>query len=196
MTGLQPESYLVVGLGNPGPEYAMTRHNLGFIVIDALAKDHSLQWTLDKAHSAYTARGKAFGRSIILAKPQTFMNLSGQSVRSLSQYYKIPSEHIIILHDDITLAVGDFKITCTGSSGGHNGVADILSKITPNFIRFKLGIGPKTHPLMSLSDHVLGKIPQADLESLNSKIKKFVDGLNLVVDKGHIYAMNVLHSER
>lgn len=161
---------LIVGLGNPGDEYSITRHNVGFMAIDSLApKDAS--WKKEK--NALTTRIEENGQKIILAKPQTFMNNSGESVGPLMAFYKIPLENLIVIHDDMDLQLGTLREKTGGSSAGHNGIKSIDAAIGPDYKRIRIGIG---HPRdfdskMEPVDWVLGKFDKEQLKQIKSVIK-------------------------
>ncbi|MGN1332996.1 MAG: aminoacyl-tRNA hydrolase [Lachnospiraceae bacterium] len=148
--------YIIVGLGNPTREYQNTRHNIGFDIIDKLADTYSID-VLEKKHKALIGKGIIEGEKVILAKPQTFMNLSGESVRALADYYKIDEkQELIVIYDDISLDVGQLRIRKRGSSGGHNGIKSILSHLGHDvFPRIKVGVGDKPSGY-DLADYVLG----------------------------------------
>ena len=133
--------FLVVGLGNPGRDYHFTRHNIGFFCIDHLADVHGWQVDTRKMQGLY-CQGRAYGVQLLLVKPQTYMNRSGECVRSFLDYFKIPDEHILVLHDDIDLPTGRIKMVARGGAGGHNGVRSLISHLgTQEFARMKIGIG-------------------------------------------------------
>jgi PTH1 family peptidyl-tRNA hydrolase len=135
------ERYLIVGLGNPGREYENTRHNVGFRCVDALAKAHGLSFDPKKQSKAKVADGVIVGKRVLLAKPQTFMNLSGSAVQGLAAFYKIPSGNIMVILDDLDLPLGTLRIRPKGGSGGHKGVTDIIQRLgTQDFPRIRFGI--------------------------------------------------------
>ena len=146
---------MIVGLGNPGRQYERTRHNAGFRAVDRLAE--SLHVRLDKAKfSALMGQGTWNGCWVILLKPQTFMNLSGQAVSEAARFYKIPPKRIVVLFDDISLDVGRLRIRASGSAGGHNGIKSVISLLgSQDFPRVKIGVGAKPHPDYDLADWVL-----------------------------------------
>ena len=147
---------LIVGLGNPGTKYAGTRHNVGFSVIVGLADKYNIELS-EKKHKAIYGRGMIEGEKVILAMPQTFMNLSGESVRELVDYYKCDPSDVIVAYDDIDLAVGKLRIREKGSAGGHNGMKNIISHLgTQEFVRVRVGIGKKPDR-MDLADSVLSR---------------------------------------
>ena len=148
--------YIIAGLGNPTKEYQNTRHNIGFDIIDKLADTYSID-VLEKKHKALIGKGIIEGEKVILAKPQTFMNLSGESVRALADYYKIDEkQELIVIYDDISLDVGQLRIRKRGSAGGHNGIKSILSHLGHDvFPRIKVGVGDKPSGY-DLADYVLG----------------------------------------
>ncbi|MDR2779331.1 MAG: aminoacyl-tRNA hydrolase [Puniceicoccales bacterium] len=182
---------LIIGLGNPGTEYDLTRHNLGFAVVNTFISEKKLRWTLDKRHKAYTAKYSMDTKLVILAKPATYMNESGTAVLKLCSYYKIPATKVIIIYDDIAFPVGDFRIHGREGTGGHNGVGDILSKIGVGFIRYRIGIGGKFHPQMDLKDYVLSKFSTHELQTLKDTMPKILEYLQLLLDKGLEYTMNL-----
>ena len=148
--------YIIAGLGNPGKQYESTRHNVGFCVIDILA-DRMGVCVEEKKHKALCGRGILEGHKIVLLKPQTFMNLSGESIRGAADYYKVEKENIMIIYDDISLEPGQLRIRKKGSAGGHNGIKNIIAHLgTQEFPRIKVGIGDKPRQ-MDLADYVLSR---------------------------------------
>lgn len=156
--------FLIVGLGNPGTQYANTRHNVGFMAIDKLAGD-DVTWKSEK--NALTARGEIDGRKIIWVKPQTFMNNSGVAVQALMTFYKVPLENLVVIHDDMDLAMGDVREKVGGGSAGHNGIKSIDANVGREYRRVRVGIGhPRDFDLpMNPADWVLGRFGavQADV---------------------------------
>ena len=185
-----PVTHMVVGLGNPGKEYEKTRHNVGFMMLDALAKKYAVNVTTSKFH-ALIGEGNIDGVRTILMKPQTYMNNSGEAVAECARFYKIPPENILILCDEISFDVGIFRIRRKGSAGGHNGLKSIIAHLaSENFPRFKLGVGNKPTPEYDLASWVLGRFPEGDLMTL-SKMEDAVIGATLLCLKGDIdTAMN------
>ena len=161
---------LIVGLGNPGNEYIKTRHNVGFMAIDALAPEDA-SWKKEK--NALTAHLDVDGTKIILAKPQTFMNNSGEAVGPLMAFYKIPLENLIVIHDDMDLKVGDLREKVGGSSAGHNGIKSIDAAVGNEYRRIRIGIGhPRDFEIqMNPADWVLGKFESEQLKQIQSVIK-------------------------
>ena len=193
-----PPILLIAGLGNPGREYAATRHNLGFILLDALARKHALTWKMQPTHQAETARwdnapGAAPGHTVLLAKPQTYMNDSGAALQSLARYHKIPVAQIAVAHDDIALDLGHIKVSTTGSAGGHNGIASILQHLGDGFIRYRLGIGPRRPPRMDMKDFVLGKFTTDQQTLIETTLPRYIDGLTLLLAHGPDRAQNTLN---
>lgn len=131
---------LIVGLGNPGSQYARTRHNIGFMIIDELASSHSSSWKLDKKMQAEVSEFTLNGEKVILAKPQTFMNLSGESIQKIMQFYKIIPSDVWVVFDDVDVPFGKLKLRQEGSAGGHNGVKSTIANIGQDFIRVRIGI--------------------------------------------------------
>ncbi len=184
---------LVAGLGNPGREYESTRHNLGWVVLDALAKKHGLTWKQAPQFKAEVARWDVGGRTRWLAKPQTFMNASGVAVQALARFYQIEPAAIAAVYDDITIELGLVKVTVTGSAGGHNGVASLLEHVGDGFVRYRLGIGPKQPAQMELSDFVLGKFLPDQQITVTQKLDHYVTGLELLLSRGVEPAMNQIN---
>ncbi|MBC7368479.1 MAG: aminoacyl-tRNA hydrolase [Undibacterium sp.] len=185
---------LVAGLGNPGRDYANTRHNLGWIVIEALARKQGVTWQAKPSFEAEIARWDyAPGRTRWLVKPLTFMNESGRSVAAVARYYKLRAAEIAIVYDDINIEVGLVKVSESGSAGGHNGVASLLEHLGPEFVRFRLGIGPKQPDLMDIRDFVLGKFTTDQSILIQQKLNHTIDGLELLLNRGASFAMNQLN---
>lgn len=185
---------LVAGLGNPGREYENTRHNLGWVVLDALAKKHGLAWRASSRFEAEIARWDyAPGRTRWLAKPLTFMNDSGRAVAAFARFHQLEPASVAAVYDDLTIDVGLVKVTATGSAGGHNGVASLLEHLGDGFVRYRLGIGPKQPPQMELTDFVLGKFSPEHQIILNQKLETHLAGLDLLLSRGTEAAMNQLN---
>lgn len=188
--------FLIVGLGNPGKEYEHTRHNAGFDVIDALAEKYNISVT-EKKHKALCGKGVIEGVKVILAKPQTFMNLSGESVAELVQYYKLdPEEEMIVIFDDISLAPGNIRIRKKGSAGGHNGIKNIIAQTgTQNFMRIKVGVGEKPKG-WDLADYVLGHFSKEDRARLEDAIVDAMGAAVLMLQDETDQAMNEYNSKK
>ncbi|MBR0466156.1 MAG: aminoacyl-tRNA hydrolase [Clostridia bacterium] len=182
--------YLVVGLGNPGIEYENTRHNAGFIALDKFASLISASLTKRKFEALF-GEGKSGDKRIIAAKPQTYMNNSGRAVAEISAFYKIPTDRIIIISDDITLPVGNIRIRRKGQSGGHNGLKDIFELLgTEDIIRIKVGVGERENKQGDLVKHVLGKIPKEKAEEFNLATDNAAKAALSIIENGVDYAMN------
>jgi peptidyl-tRNA hydrolase, PTH1 family len=185
---------LVAGLGNPGRDYASTRHNLGWIVLEALAKKHGLAWRTQPAYDAEVARwDRAPGGTCWLVKPLTFMNYSGRAVGAFARFHRLEPAAIAAVYDDLTIECGRLKVSVTGSDGGHQGVASLLEHLGDGFARYRLGIGPKQPPEMDLKDYVLGKFTPEQLVIIDQKIDHYVQGLELLIARGPDPAMNQLN---
>ncbi len=182
--------YLLAGLGNPGSEYANTRHNIGFITIDLLAE--SLGIKVDKLKfKSLTAECRIGTEKVLLMKPQTFMNNSGEAIGEAARFYKIPPENVVIISDDISLSPGKLRIRRKGSAGGHNGLKSIIAHLgSENFPRVKLGIGDREHPNHSLADFVLGKFSKDEMELVEEVAKKASDAASLIIAGNVDEAMN------
>lgn len=182
--------YLVVGLGNPGKEYENTRHNVGFKTADILAEDYSATPFKTK-NNALVCDCKIKDKRILLAKPLTFMNLSGQAILSLSKFYKIPTDNIIVIFDDISLPVGKIRVRAKGTHGGHNGMKNIAELLATNEIkRVKIGVGEKPHPDYDLKDWVLGTFSKEDSENIAAALKKAADAVKEIICADVTSAMN------
>ena len=188
--------YLIVGLGNPSKQYEKTRHNIGFDVIDALADKYNISVT-EKKHKALCGKGTIEGRKVVLAKPQTFMNLSGESVVELLNYYKMdPESEMIVIFDDISLAPGSIRIRKKGSAGGHNGIKNIIALAgTQNFMRIKVGVGEKPKG-WDLADYVLGRFSEEDRKLVEEAMKDAVCAWALMVQEEVDKAMNDFNSKK
>lgn len=185
---------LVAGLGNPGRDYEATRHNLGWVVLDALAKKHGLAWKHAPQFDAEVARWDlGVGRTRWLVKPLTFMNESGRAVGAFARFHKIAPEAIAAVYDDLTIDLGLVKVTTKGSAGGHNGVASLLEHVGDGFARYRLGIGPKQPAQMELSDFVLGKFTPEQQLIVSRQLDHSVQGLELLLSRGVEPAMNQLN---
>ena len=182
--------FIIAGLGNPDEKYQGTRHNVGFDVVDRLAEKYQIAVDTKK-HRALIGKGVIEGQKVLLVKPQTYMNLSGESIRSLVEYYKIdPEEELIVIYDDISLEPGKIRIRKKGSAGGHNGIKDIIAKTgTDQFARVKVGVGEKPAG-WDLADHVLGRFSPEDREKFDDAVKEAVDAVTLMVQDRTDEAMN------
>ncbi len=186
---------LVAGLGNPGRDYAGTRHNIGFGVIARISDKYNIPLT-GKEHKAICGKGMIGGEKVILAQPQTFMNLSGECVRSLVDYYKLESEDIIIAYDDIDLEVGQLRIRSKGSAGGHNGIKNIISHLGTNeFPRVKVGVGGKPEG-GDLVRHVLGRFSREDEKMIGEVLDVAVEAVETILSDGVEAAMNRYNAKR
>jgi len=181
--------YLIVGLGNPGKEYEMTRHNIGFLVIDRLAKDFGIE--VAKSHCQATIGQASIGSTkVLLAKPQTFMNLSGNSVNELLKWHKILPDNLIVIHDDLDIDIGKLKIKQKGNSAGHKGIESIISMIgTAEFIRVRIGIG-REGVGGDNSGYVLSKIPANEIDAIDQAVVDAADAIMTIVKTGIRSAMN------
>lgn len=187
--------YIIAGLGNPTKTYEGTRHNIGFDMIDTIADKYNIDVTTKK-HKALTGKGRIDGVPVILAKPQTYMNLSGESIRDIADFYKIPAENIIIIYDDISLEVGQLRIRKKGSAGGHNGIKNIIAHLgTQEFPRIKVGIGSKPEG-WDLADYVLSKYSKAERECLRDAQQDVVGAAALMVHDDVDGAMNQYNGKK
>ncbi len=172
--------YLVVGLGNPGKQYENSRHNVGFRMLDALAERQGVKVTRAK-FQALTGTGRIGGARVLLMKPTTYMNLSGDAIRAAADYYKLPPERIIVLFDDISLEPGHIRIRAEGSAGGHNGLKSIIAQLgSEKFPRVKVGVGAKPRPDYDLADWVLAAPSAADKKKIAERTDDVLDAVELL----------------
>ncbi len=191
MTGLPLR--IVVGLGNPGPEHLVTRHNAGFWFVDLLARRHGGEFRDYRKYSGETARITLSEQEIVLLKPTTYMNRSGVSVRQLSDFYKIAPENILVAHDELDLPVGGVRLKQGGGHGGHNGLRDTIAHIGETFWRLRLGVG---HPgnKAEVIDYVLTRAPRAEEDLILEAVSTAADCMPLLLEQGAERAMTRLHS--
>ena len=183
-------SYLIVGLGNPGKEYENTRHNAGFAAADALAEQFNLNWSKKKFDAIYGDCEIANTR-VIVAKPQTYMNLSGKAVSALAAFYKIPLDKIIVLFDDVSLDVGKIRIRRKGSSGGQKGMNNIIDAMgSQDIMRVKIGVGAKPHPDYDMKDWALGRIPKEQASDFKTATQNAAKAVEEIIANGIDSAMN------
>ena len=184
MFGLNKESWLIVGLGNPGKDYDHTRHNCGFRAIDILADKLGCKIDKGKFQGLY-GQTVVGGKKLYLLKPQTYMNLSGRSVLQLSAYFSIPPQRIIVMFDDISLEPGRLRVRADGSAGGHNGIKSIIAELgSQDFPRIKIGVGAKQHPEQDLADWVLSGFTAAEEKSLKPALENAAEAALNIISKG------------
>lgn len=186
-----PVDFIIAGLGNPGREYESTRHNAGFMALDRICEKTGADMRRIR-FKGVTGDCELGGRRVLLLKPGTFMNLSGQSVREAMGFYKLPPERVLVIFDDISLAPGKLRVRRKGSDGGHNGMKNIIYLSgSDQFPRIKIGIGQKPHPDFDLKDWVLSKFSAADMEELDGALDRAAAAAELIV-RGEIdRAMNL-----
>jgi PTH1 family peptidyl-tRNA hydrolase len=184
---------IIVGLGNPGPEHQVTRHNAGFWFVDLLARRHGGEFRDYRKFSGETARISISGTDLVLLKPTTYMNRSGLSIRQLSEFFKILPEEILVAHDELDLPVGSVRLKQGGGHGGHNGLRDTIAHVGENFWRLRVGVG---HPgkKADVIDYVLTRAPRAEEDLILDAVGTAVDCMPLLVEQGAERAMTRLHS--
>ena len=188
-----PVEWLVVGLGNPGPKYEWTRHNVGFLVVDELAERASIPVQKLK-YKALTNTTVIGGQSVLLMKPTTYMNLSGESVGQAARFYKIPPERVLVISDDVSLPAGKLRIRRSGSAGGHNGLKNIIAHLgTDAFPRIKVGVGGKPHPDYDMADWVLGKLSGEDKKAVDAAVERAADAVERYIQDGPDKAMSLFN---
>ena len=183
-------SWLLVGLGNPGAQYASTRHNMGFLALDKLADEEHFSFRKLR-FKAWTATARLGGATVLVMKPQTFMNLSGEAVGEAARFYKIPPERVLVISDDVSLPVGKLRIRAGGSAGGHNGLKNIISHLGSDaFPRIKVGVGMPDHPDHEMVDWVTGRPGAAEEKLLIAALDRAVAAVPVVIAEGVAAAQN------
>ena len=182
--------WLIVFLGNPGVKYAASRHNVGFMTGDAVAKRCGVKYSRLRSR-ALTARCELGGESVLLAKPQTYMNLSGDAVGPLAAFYRVPPERILVVSDEVNLPVGKLRLRRSGSAGGHNGLKSIIAALgTDGFPRLRLGVGAPPHPDYDLADWVLSGFQGRDAEEMAAAVARAAEAVECYIKEGADAAMN------
>jgi len=188
-------SWLIVFLGNPGPKYAGTRHNAGFMAADAMEKAKGIKINRSR-FKALTASCKMGGENVLLMKPQTYMNLSGEAVGQAVRFYKIPPQHVIVISDEMSLPIGKLRIRTKGSAGGHNGLKNIISHLgTEEFPRIRMGVGGVPHPDYDVKDWVLSAFRDKDAEDMADCAKRAAEAAEAYIVNGPDRAMNIFNSK-
>ena len=187
--------YLIVGLGNPESDYGKTRHNMGFNTVNLLAKMYNIDITKTKFNSLY-GNGMIHDEKVIVVKPQTFMNLSGEAVRDFSNYYKIETENILVIYDDIDLEPGRIRVRKSGSPGSHNGMKSVINSInTENFCRVRVGIGRPQNKIDMIT-YVIGHIPEEEMKILDEGTDIAKDAVAEIIKNGTEIAMNKFNKKK
>ena len=188
--------YIITGLGNPGLAYRKTRHNAGFLTADEVEK--LLNVRIDRLRfRALTATTEIGGERVLLMKPQTFMNLSGEAVGQAVRFYKIPPEHVLVVSDEVSLPVGSIRIRLKGSAGGHNGLKNIIAHLgTDAFPRIRLGVGSAPHPGYDMADWVLGTFRNEDAETIRSAAQTAAKACVCFIEKGPDKAMTQFNTKK
>ena len=176
--------YLIVGLGNPGSKYALTRHNVGFMAADVFATSLGATNSWREEHKALTLKMQVDDEQVLLVKPQTFMNLSGQSVQALMTFYKIPLENVLVLQDDIDQSFGQMRFHKNRGHGGHNGIRNISELMGMDYARLKLGVGRPAHPEMNVADYVLQKFNDEEMSKVPDFLNKAGDAIEAFIFEG------------
>ena len=181
---------IIVGLGNPGKKYEGTRHNAGFAALDHVAEKWGMRVTKAK-FDALTGTGTAAGVKVLLMKPQTFMNLSGDAVRKAADFYKVPPDHVLVVLDDTALAVGKLRVRRGGSAGGHNGIKNIIAHLgTDVFPRVKVGVGAPSHPDYDMVDWVIGSFSAQEKKIVDEALDRALDAAECIISRGVTEAQN------
>jgi PTH1 family peptidyl-tRNA hydrolase len=183
--------YAIVGLGNPGAEYARTRHNIGFMAVERYGEKHGAVWTNQKKFESRMAKVEAAGKRALLCEPQTYMNVSGRAVGALIDFYQLPLNRLLIVVDDADLPFGELRMRGSGSSGGHHGLDSIEQRFgTREYARLRMGIGRQRSDVREITGHVLGKFGAAEAETLDAMLKRAAAQIERWLDAGLQRAMN------
>lgn len=183
--------YAIVGLGNPGAEYARTRHNIGFMAVERFGEKHGADWRNEKKFESRVARVDAAGKRAVLCEPQTYMNVSGRAVGALVDFYRLPLDRLLVVVDDADLPFGELRMRGYGSSGGHHGLESIEERLgTREYARLRMGIGRQRTDVREITGHVLGKFGSADAETLDLMLKRAAAQIERWLDAGIQRAMN------
>ncbi len=187
---------LIVGLGNPGQEYRWTRHNMGFLVLDHLARKEGIQLARRRFQAIF-GQGRISGGDVILAKPQTYMNLSGEAVGRLLRFFHIPPAELIVIHDDLDLPFGKIRIRRQSGHGGHQGVKNIIENLgNKDFARVKIGIGRPANPAQDPADYVLAPLSREEREEAQEAASRAAEAVETLLSSGPEEAMNRFHKNR
>ena len=179
-----PVAWLIVGLGNPGSRYEYTRHNVGFMVADELGEREDIPIQRLRYH-ALTNTAVIGGQGVLLMKPTTYMNLSGEAVGEAARFYKLDPGHVLVISDDVDLPLGKLRIRTGGSAGGHNGLKSIIQHLgTDQFPRLRVGVGEKPHPDYDMADWVLGKFTGEDKKTITAAVKRAADAIECILAEG------------
>ena len=185
----EPVSWIIVFLGNPGVRYENTRHNVGFMTADVIAKNYGFKITKFKFKSL-TATAALGGQTVFLLKPQTYMNLSGQAVRQAMRYYDVPLSNVLVITDDVSLPTGKLRVRRQGSAGGHNGLQDIIDNCGgESYPRIKIGVGKPPHEDFDMADWVLSRFSEMDSKIIDEAIKQTAIACEAIIAKGIDFAM-------
>lgn len=184
-------TWLLCFLGNPGSEYARTRHNAGWLCCDVVEETMEIRTSRLRFH-AFTGTGTLGGASVLLLRPQTYMNMSGDAVQPAAAFYRIPAQHVIVIHDDIALPAGKLRIKRGGSDGGHNGIKSITRRLgTADYPRIKIGVGQPPHPDYDRIDWVIGKLTDGELQTLEETAARAAQAAEAIIRSGVDHAMNL-----
>lgn len=190
----EPSVSLIVGLGNPGPNYELTRHNIGFLAVDYVVGILGGRWEKVSQFQALIAKVTLDGKPIVFLKPQTYMNLSGTAVAAYARYYRLTTQNFAVVYDDVTFDLGQLKCDIRQSAGSHNGMRSITQHIGADFFRFRMGVGPKVPDAIQLADFVLSSFTKEQLAALPKIFEDFFQKLKLLLAYGPTKVMNTIHS--
>ncbi len=184
---------IIVGLGDPGSKYAGTRHNIGFYVLDYIAREHGLHFTESK-WKALVAKGQLWGNQVLLVKPDTFMNESGMAVGPIASYYKVDPQQIVVIHDDLDLDPAQLKLVVNRGAGGHNGITSLISHLgSKDFVRLRVGIG-RPQSLMPVSNFVLSRFTAEEMAAIEDNISDIAEFVRMIFDDGPLKTMSIVNA--
>lgn len=185
--------FVIAGLGNPGTKYSQTRHNIGFVTVDEIAFRHNIQFNKVKFKACY-GEGTIAGKKVILVKPQTFMNESGEALREILEWYRLPIQNMVVIYDDIDIDPGKIRIRESGSAGTHNGMRSVIFHVrSQDFIRVRIGVGRPDNPAHELVDYVLGKFPKEQHPVMLEAVKKAADFVQEILKNGTDSSINMFN---
>jgi peptidyl-tRNA hydrolase, PTH1 family len=188
--------WVIAGLGNPGPEYHHTRHNLGYMLLDYWTQKLEVSFRPDKAFKGDVCQGEVAGKKCLFVKPTTFMNASGRSLRAIGAFFKLKPEKFLVAYDEYQLPFGECRLSVQGGPGGHNGIADILQHFGNNFVRLRLGIAPEEQRREDMKDYVLGKLRDDEKLKFEKARDTFIEAARRVVEQGPLLAMNSVNQRK
>lgn len=186
---------VVAGLGNPGPEYINTRHNVGWIAVDAFVSDAGVEWQRNRKFDADIATVSVADRRVLFVKPLKYMNLSGVVLGKVASFYKVPGRDFAVIYDELQLETGSLKVSVRGGAGGHNGATDVIKHLGPDWVRVRVGVGPKRPQQIAMTDFVLGKFTPEDDQKIAAAVPRFLQAIRSLLTHGPEKTMNTFNQK-